>query len=222
MSWNDLPGQAGRPHAPWIFRCTLDGAPRSVVLALADGCWIAYDARSCRFDGAWSGGVRFDGSVYTGAHGPNPTREGTPLVPASGAATSTFAIGDAGGPPAPIAAQWKGYRIVDGRAVLSFECALDGGGAMAVTESPEVRTADNRLVLERRFTTANVPQGRTPAVRVPVLAADGRTLAIRVDGRPLVVEPGATEAMVPLAVNGTTLIEIDLQTPAAGAKGGAR
>src|SRR5436190_12690140 len=65
-----------RPRDPFVFRCVLDKRVRIVTLALSDELWAAWDTQTCGFYKAWKGGVKFDGAVYTTAHGPTPSSLG--------------------------------------------------------------------------------------------------------------------------------------------------
>lgn len=212
LSWDDFPGQTSdRPHAPWIFRCTLDGNPRMVVLALAADCWVSYDAENARFDSAWRGGVRLDGSVYTGAHGPNPSVEGNRFLRGP---ESQFVL--LGGTPKAVDARWLGYRIEEGRAVLMSEIDVDGS-VLRIDERPEAILRDGRIALERRFDVSGSLGGGQLAVRVPDTWADGRSASVVVTGGT------AVGGLVALTPGTSTVIVTDLP-PAANpaATGGAR
>ena len=70
--------------SPKVLRCVLNGNPRSLAIQLSDGLAVGYDT--------WHGGIftiwkpaephlplNLNGAVYTGAHGPQPTTNGTTI-----------------------------------------------------------------------------------------------------------------------------------------------
>jgi hypothetical protein len=205
--WSALPGQTdARPHAPWIFRCTLDGRPRMVVLALHRDLWVAYDAEGCRLDTAWRGGVTLDGSVYTGAHGPNPSMEGTILV--RGDASPFVLI--SGGQRTAVVPVWRGYRVEEGRAILTGEFEVDGR-TVRIEESPEAVMHEGAFSLERRFTVEGLPAGATLGVVVPSRdAAGGKALRVCVENGALI------DDLVAVVQGGTTVVTLELPTEEAG------
>ena len=78
MSCNSKYSQSDieRPRDVWVFRSVLDEKPRMATAALNEKLWVSYDTQSATLYKAWSGGVTFDGAVYTTRHGPQPTSLG--------------------------------------------------------------------------------------------------------------------------------------------------
>jgi hypothetical protein len=141
-----------RPHDPWVFRSVLDGRARMLTVALHEDLWVAYDATDGRLTKAWTGGVDFDGAVYTSRHGPQPTTTGPAYLDA--AAVSMWLLLDDAGSVLPTEARYLGYlRYGDDRVVLRYELSGEGGRRAIVTESPEYEAGPSgRPVLRRTFT----------------------------------------------------------------------
>lgn len=190
-----------------------------LILALAPECWVAYDAQGCRFDTAWSGGMEFNGSVYTGAHGPNPSVKGDVTLAGPTAAFATTVKGVT----TDVTPAWKGYRIEDGHAVLMSEVAL-GGSTVQISERPEVVRDKDGVWFERTFEVNDLKPATPLSVRVPLVRPDGAVLTVHVNGAPLVATSDETESLVPIAATGTTVIRsVVADSPAAPAvKGGAK
>ncbi|MGI8922903.1 MAG: family 16 glycoside hydrolase [Fimbriimonadales bacterium] len=141
-----------RPRDIWAFRSVLDGRARILTIALHKDLWVAYDATNCGLYRAWTGGVKFDGAVYTTVHGPQPTSMGTVHLPGivdEGVWTA------AGAKP-----EFKGYRIEGGKITLQYRIRLPGNGTAWVYENPEVKVQpDGKLALERSFRTKGFRSG---------------------------------------------------------------
>jgi cytochrome c len=59
-----------RPREVWAIRSVLDTKPRMLSIALNEELWVAYNTQTAGLYKAWTGGIKFDGPVYTSAHGP--------------------------------------------------------------------------------------------------------------------------------------------------------
>src|SRR5688572_6722675 len=101
-----------RPRDIWAFRSVLDQRARMLTLALHSDLWVAYDATNCGLYRAWSGGVKFDGAVYTTVHGPQPTTMGMVHVP--GVVDAPVWTLRQGGSASPVKIEFKGYRFSGG------------------------------------------------------------------------------------------------------------
>jgi len=147
--------EAGRrPVDPWVYRCVLDGRPRTVVVALDPHLYLAYDAAQCALVKAWGGRLALRGSVHDASHGPQPASEGAPYLVSERTAWRLLP-GDA--TVVPLAPRWLGYRVAAGRVVLRYRAEV-AGRAIDVEESPE-HAAPGEPVLERVFTVAGLRQG---------------------------------------------------------------
>ncbi len=180
------PMEVVRPRDPFVFRCVLDKRVRMVTVALSDDLWACWDTRQCGFTKAWKGGVKFDGAVYTTAHGPTPTSLG--LAYTEGLDGDVW-FADVGGKQVEADAVWRGYRIEHGACVLLYDIVLPDGRAVRVEERPEfvhpeqifnaTQVEEWGLVaglpgLVRRFHAPAVPEDMLVAVLVRSDASRGR------------------------------------------------
>ncbi len=150
-----------RPRDIWVFRSVLDRRARIVTAALNDKLWVAYDAVNCGLYKAWFGGVKFDGAVYTTAHGPQPTSLG--MAYAEG--ITDRPVWSLGG--APVKAEFKGYRLNGKQVTFSYRLTLPGGKVAMVKETPEYLPAgDGRSTFERIYEVQGVPKGQRLALQM--------------------------------------------------------
>jgi cytochrome c len=151
------PSVQERGHDPWIFRSVLDQQPRMLTLALGKGLWAAYDATTCTLYKAWTGGVNFDGPVYTTVHGPQPTTEGEDLLDPLAGSHWQIVFGDT---RVIVQPRWMGYRLVGNRAHLEYALPLPNGNEIGVVETPELVTdGAGAMGLLRVFRLSDVPPG---------------------------------------------------------------
>jgi cytochrome c len=198
----DVAPERGRD--PFAFRAVLDERPRMLVLALGRGLWVAYDAERAALYKVWPDGVDFQGAVYDWNHGPQPTSRGRswwvspweePWDVATGARAEAAGV------------RWRGHRFDGDRVTLLYDVALEGGGSIRVSESPElVRAADGSLGFARRFTTAGVPAGAELRLRMHLRRLRARA-PLETNGRfertPGAAD-GALEGRLALRANATT------------------
>src|SRR5690606_23636040 len=85
---------------------------------------------NCNLYKAWYGGVKFDGPVYTCAHGPQPTSEGGAYVTQDPDGHTWFLDGK------PATVRWKGYRLQGTKATLLYDI-IDGRQTYRIEETPE-------------------------------------------------------------------------------------
>lgn len=153
-----------RPIQNWVFRSVLDSQPRMITLALSDAMWVSYHAATGAIYKAWKGSVYFDGAVYTTTHGPQPISIGnsyfenkfkTPWVISSGKDTIASTL------------QYKGHRFVNGSAELVYEIhspSIDK--PLKVYEGVEYNQDNGHPILQRTFTTEQVPSNITIALNI--------------------------------------------------------
>ena len=159
-------GSEARPHNPWVFRSVLDTQARMITLALSDKLWVAYSAESCALYKAWSGGVDFDGAVYTTAHGPQPVSIGDAWV-VNEFEQPWFIVKN--GTEQPVRAAYKGHRLKDGKAELLFDLPLEDGNIIRINERPEYLASDKGFPgFERVFTLENVPEGIEVGLKINI------------------------------------------------------
>lgn len=154
-----------RPRDIWAFRSVLDDRARMLTLALHKDLWVAYDATNCGFYRGWSGGVKFDGAVYTSVHGPQPTTQGPPLI----AGIVDKPVWSLEGAPARI--EFKGYRFDKGSIVIQYRIRRPGAKEIWIEERPEVVTeGDGTLRLTRQI---RIRDRKDAKVSLRILAPEG-------------------------------------------------
>ena len=144
---------------PEAIRSVLDGRARMVTFPGED-LWLAYDAAQCDLYKAWDGDVKFDGAVYTYAHGPQPTSQGVPywlgddqpswqLVGPNGIQTITPTFG--------------GYGQSDAGLTMHYYLKQADGSRTHIVEIPSVeKAADGTIHLKREFMVAQSAPGVYP------------------------------------------------------------
>jgi len=142
-----------RPRDIWVFRSVLDKNARMISAALNENLWVAYDTQTCGLYKAWTGGVKFDGAVYTTVHGPQPTSLGTPYILNKGA---TWQIQDGDHFPG-LTPRYMGYRIKNNQLFISIELKTDTGQVVKVEENPEYFSSMANVVgLRRSFNVSGL------------------------------------------------------------------
>ncbi len=184
-----LAPSVGQPQAPdrprdiWVFRSVLDTRARIVTLALHKDLWVAYDATNCGLYRAWTGGVRFDGAVYTTVHGPQPRSFGNLHIPGI-VDEQVWAI-VRNGDRVPIKPEFKGYRFENGGATLQYRIRVDRGREIWIYESPEAHNRrDGSVDFERKFRVTGLRSGEQIMLRVLAIpgaatVSDGNTTRVR-------------------------------------------
>lgn len=162
---------SGRPRSPWIFRCVLNEKPRMIVAALDPRMWVAYDAESCSFYRSWGGGVNFEGAVFTGEHGPQPTTLGEPFD--EGPVGSVWTLKKEGVRES-LTAQYLGYRIIAGRLRLQYRLTSSSGRVFLASESPECGALADP-VLYRTFFLSGLSSGEAVEVNLGDLSGVSQT-----------------------------------------------
>jgi type 1 glutamine amidotransferase len=152
-----------RPVDPWVFRSILDGNPRIITVALHDDLWIAYDPDSMALHQAWRGGVKLQGAVYDGRHGPQPVTEAD-RVYYRRSDSPIWLLDDQ-----PVTPRYRGYRLDEGRVTIAATVPLPDGGEVWVRQTPAFVVDDDRVILRRDFEIIGLPAG-TPLV-VPLVDA---------------------------------------------------
>ena len=146
-----------RPYDPWVTRSVLDQTPRMITLALHEDMWAAYNTQNCALYKIWKGYVNFEGAVFNTAHGPQPVSVGDAY---------TVNVFDhpwklsRGSSELATRASYLGHRINDDHVELMYQLEADGTSPVQVYELVEVMESESgQLGLQRKFTTANVPEG---------------------------------------------------------------
>ena len=167
------------PHEPWAFRTVLDARPRVLVAALDDSLWAAWDTQRCRLFQVWKPGeqgVKLQGIVFDGAHGPQPVSDGSRLHEEP-AESAWFLPGER--EPVAAAVRYRGHRTgVPGQITLAYQVVLpDGGTMISIEETPSFK-ADAGPSIARRFSIKGLPQGLQVALQL-----GGATTTWRAEGR---------------------------------------
>lgn len=144
-----------RPHAPWAFRSVLDAQARMLTVALHDDLWLSYSAENGALSKAWSGGVNFDGAVYTTVHGPQPSSLGDIWLNNPYTAPWRVLRGDKEERPT---IQYRGHHFEEGQVWIKYELNLADGTTIGIKERPEYFTNEyGQAGLERTFISEGVP-----------------------------------------------------------------
>jgi cytochrome c len=128
-----------------------------VTLALHDNLWAAVDAENCGLYKVWRGGVKFDGSVYTAAHGPQPTSEGAQLARGQ-LDQQVWSLHD-GTKSLPGKPVFRGYTLDQGRIFFTYELSHSRGKAViqeAIEFQPSGTTGEG---IFRGYRVSGVPNG---------------------------------------------------------------
>jgi len=153
---------SSRPYNPWVFRSVLDARPRMITFALDDNLYAAYSTQTGALYKTWKGNVQFEGAVYNSAHGPQPvtlgdayfinTHEKPWIVTSNGEATD-------------YSLKYKGHTYTDAdHAFMSYEFNV-AGQKFTVTETPDVKNNNGKIVFTRSFATSGVPKGMEIALK---------------------------------------------------------
>ena len=140
-----------RPRDVWVFRSVLDEKPRMATAALNENLWLSYDTQTATLYKAWSGGVSFDGAVYTTNHGPQPTSLGYAYY----SHEESWLLRKDGKEFAPII-QYKGHKFENGEVIFKFELKAPDGSLISVEESPRYQHDGGKNGLIRLFSIDNL------------------------------------------------------------------
>jgi len=147
-----------RPHDPWVFRSVMDKTPRMLTVALHDNLWATYSAQNGALHKVWSGGVNFDGAVYTTHHGPQPSTLGDFWFQSEHTGEPFAAM--KGGQNVLKQINYKGHTLKNGQAYINYNLILNDNGVIKVSERPEyVTKEDGSTGFERTFITNDIPNG---------------------------------------------------------------
>ncbi len=147
-----------RPRDIWVFRSVLDKNARMLTVALNENLWTAYDTQTCGLYKAWTGGVKFDGAVYTTVHGPQPTSLGAPYIQNKEA---TWQIQDGDDNFPTLTPKYLGYRFKNGQVIISSELKTPTGQIVKIDETPEYFSSMANVVgLRRSFNVSGLQSGQ--------------------------------------------------------------
>jgi len=141
----------------WVWRTVLDLRSRMISIGLNDKLWVAYDTQNASFYKAWTGGIIFDGAVYTTAHGPQPVSTGNTYFAESDQNPWLITINGTSSVPEIV---YKGHTVLNNKITLKYEL-IHQGKHIKIEEQPEFYDTAGKVGLERVFTTSGVPDGLT-------------------------------------------------------------
>ena len=148
-----------RANSPWVFRSVLDAQPRMLSIGLDDNLWVAYSAQTGALYKAWSGGVNFDGAVYTTLHGPQPSTLGKGWM--ENPYENPWLITVNGQEEQP-KIQYKGHRFENEQIWVNYNLILSSGAIISINERPEYKSNEyGQTAFERTFKCSNVPEKTT-------------------------------------------------------------
>lgn len=147
-----------RPRDIWVFRSVLDQNARMLTAALNENLWLAYDTQTCSLYKAWTGGVKFDGAVYTTVHGPQPTSIGSPYILNNGATWYLETEEEA----TDLKARYLGYTIKNNIVTINYQLESATGQTIQISESPEYFSPKSGVVgIKRNFKVSNLKNDQT-------------------------------------------------------------
>ena len=139
-----------------MVRSVLDQKPRMLSIALNDSLWIAYSTETASLYKAWTGGINFDGPVYTSAHGPQPTTKGITYMQEADGNPWRIVVDGKETTPEVV---YKGHTIQNIKVTLAYEL-VSQGQRIKVEEKPEFTASKGgQIGFERVFVTSGVPAG---------------------------------------------------------------
>jgi cytochrome c len=145
-----------RPREAWVIRSVLDRQPRILSIALHDKLWVAYNTQTGSLFKAWSGDIKFDGPVYTSAHGPQPTTQGIPFL--EEAPVNPWSLTANGQEHTPEVV-YKGHSVEDNAVTVKYILSA-AGQQITVEETPEfIDAGSERIGFERKFRVSEVSEG---------------------------------------------------------------
>lgn len=137
-----------RPLEVWAIRSVLDQKPRMLSIALNKDLWVAYNTQSAALYKAWTGGIKFDGPVYTSAHGPQPTAQGSTFLEEAMNNPWRILSGEKTITPDVF---YKGHAIVEQKILIKYVLKYENN-EVQVEESPEfVQGSDGKVGFERVY-----------------------------------------------------------------------
>ncbi len=149
------PKEVKRPLDVWAFRSVLDLQARMLTVALDSECYIAYDLAHCKLYKAWKGGVSLEGAAYTDKKDIQPSSWGKAYFldtlhnqkwEVKMKEKSIFSK-----------ALYQGYVLKNNKISIKYALILTNQDTVKVEESPEFFHNQDKIGLERQFTTSNIP-----------------------------------------------------------------
>ncbi len=116
----------------WARRSVLDKIPRMLSIRLGQDNFAAYNTESGTLYKFWKGRINYDGSVYNGVHGFQPTSQGFTYLQETD--TDLWQIKSKGKTFKPAVA-YKGHRLLMGKITLIYELEFESN-KIRIEETP--------------------------------------------------------------------------------------
>jgi cytochrome c len=187
---------------PWVFRSVMDKRARILTIAMAKDFWLAYDATNCGLYKFWKGDVKFDGAVYTTAHGPQPTSQGGAIE--SGLVDQSVWSFEG----KPVTPRFRGF-VTDSKngkmVVLKYELLLRGK-SIIVSEAPTLIWRAGKVVGLHRFfsLSGNLTDEWKSKISLVVRKAGSALLSEKVPGNGIVTKNASGDSI--LTFNGANVV----------------
>jgi cytochrome c len=179
-----------RPREAWVIRSVLDKQPRIVSIALHQNLWAAYNTQSAGLFKVWTGDIKFDGPVYTSAHGPQPTTQGTTLLEEMPMNPWKISID---GRDEEVQVIYKGHAIEDMTVTLRY-ILVHGSDSIKVIETPEYLDGpDGKKGFVRQFNIDGLPSGAVLKLKSHVTSLTNVEDDIRTDAEFSLTTPVSEE-----------------------------
>tara|TARA_R110000868_G_scaffold1647_4_gene13289 strand:+ start:11278 stop:14241 length:2964 start_codon:yes stop_codon:yes gene_type:complete len=150
VSCNTSQPKIERPLDVWVFRSVLDERPRVATVALNKKMWLAYDTQTGNLFKVWNGQVNFDGSVYDGKHGTQPSSSGQEYFNEQ----EEWTLRKDGNEYLP-KVQYKGHKFIDGEVIFKTILYTPDNKKIIIEESPIYVNKGNKNGLLRKFKSIN-------------------------------------------------------------------
>ena len=147
-----------RPIDTWVFRSVLDNYPRMITVALNKNLYISYFTQKAQLYKAWKGIVNFEGAVYDGAHGPQPTSVGDAYL--INDANSKQWVFKSGGAEVDYKVEYRGHSIENGVFTIKHDLISDSGKKVSIAETADaVKETNGDLNFQRSFSISGLDDG---------------------------------------------------------------
>ena len=164
QSYAQAPDTTQRGRTCWVFRSSLDGQARIITVALHPDLWAAYNGTTGALYKVWNNGVKFEGTQYNMAHGPQPTTLGRAYSIAENAPETPPYILLRNGAEVKYKAFFRGYLWQHNKVTFRTQLITPDGHTITIEESPEFTRRNKKAGypgLIRSFRTEGIPEGTT-------------------------------------------------------------
>ena len=166
-------GRAQRPVDPWVFSGSFDDHPKSVLVALHQDLWLAYDTQRGDVDRVWPG-TAVEKDIESSSFVRTPIildevayHESSNEIPWRIFRNGTISIPRV---------KYRGYRLFGEQLTMMYTLITEYGHEITVEESPEVvRSQDGRPGLQRVFYIEGLPDGYQLGLEVVFRTLKDRT-----------------------------------------------